>query len=94
MSYEQVLEAFKLSDDARDFVKNVGRDVGVDEVWSAVFAPSPLVDVERTRREGGAPLARVFLRSPYGLQYRADYKDWIPFRHGEVKIEPLQLQGL
>lgn len=90
MSYEQVQEAFKLSDVARDYVKRAGRDVPIEEIWAQVFSTSPLVDVERTQREGGNPLAKIFLKSPYGLQFRAEYKDWIPFRHGEVKLPPLQ----
>lgn len=91
MSYEQVQEAFKLSDVAREYAKNAGRDVPAGEYWSAVFATAPLVDVERTQREGGNPLAKVFLKSPYGLQYRMEYKDWIPFRHGEVQVTPPQV---
>jgi len=51
-----------------------------------VFLPSQLVDVERTKRESGNPPTKVFLKSPYGIQYYPDSKNWIPFRHGEVKL--------
>lgn len=95
MSYEQVQEAFKLSDAARDYVKRAGRDVPNEELWKEVFASSDLVDVERTQREGGTPMTKIFLKSPYGLQFRPEYKDWIPFRHGEVKLPPLpQITGI
>jgi hypothetical protein len=51
-----------------------------------VFLPSQLVDVERTKRESGNTPTKVFLKSPYGIQYYPDSKNWIPFRHGEVKL--------
>ncbi len=86
--YEMVLDAFKLSDEARDYVKAAGRDVEADELWREVFQKSPLVDAERTQREGGQPLVKIFFKNPYGLQYRPEYKDWIPFRHGEIKLAP------
>lgn len=86
MSYEQVEEAWSLSDAARDYAKEAGRPVPIEEYWEKIFSVSPLVDVERTQREGGSPLTRIFLKSPYGLQWRPEYEDWIPFRHGEVKI--------
>ncbi|MDR3733953.1 MAG: hypothetical protein P4L10_00280 [Acidobacteriaceae bacterium] len=89
MSYEQVEEAWSLSDAAREWAAQQGRPLQPNDYWQPLFAVSPLVDAERTLREGGNPLARVFLKSPYGLQYRPDHQDWIPFRHGEVKLEPL-----
>ncbi|AWK90198.1 hypothetical protein [Azospirillum thermophilum] len=82
--YAMVEEAWQLSDAARDYVKNAGREVDNAELWDKVFSPSPLIDRERTGREGGQPLARIFFTNPYGLQYRPDHKDWIPFRHGAL----------
>ncbi len=90
MSYEQVEEAWKLSEAARDYVKQAGREVSNQELFEKVFVPSNMVDVERTQREAGDP-PKLFLKSPYGLQYRPDYKDWIPFRHGPVNLPPLDL---
>ena len=84
--YAMVEDAWNLSDAAREHAKNAGRELAQDEYWDAVFAANALVDVERTKREGGQPLARIFLKSPYGLQYRTDHKDWIPFRHAEIDI--------
>jgi hypothetical protein len=88
--YAMVEEAWQLSDAARDYVKNAGREVGNEELWEKLFATSPLLDVERTRAEGGQPLQKIFFKNPYGLQYRADHKDWIPFRHGA--LDPAYLQ--
>ena len=87
MSFEQVEEAWTLSNTARDLSDKAGKEMSPDEYWDALFASSDLVDVERTKKEGGNPLAQVFLKSPYGLRWRAEYKDWIPFRHGEVKLD-------
>lgn len=84
--YAMVEDAWNLSDAARDHAKNAGRELAPDEYWDPLFAAHPLVDVERTKAEGGQPLARVFLKSPYGLQFRPDHKDWIPFRHAEIDI--------
>lgn len=87
MSYEQVEEAWDLIDKAMKHKEQAGKDLAPDEYWDSVFAGSTLVDVDRTRVEGGKPLAKVFLKSPYGLQFRAEYMDWIPFRHGDVKLD-------
>jgi len=87
MSYEQVEEAWTLIDEAVKLKENAGKDLQPDEYWDPLFAQSDLVDVERTQAEGGTPLAKVFLKSPYGLQFRTEYMDWIPFRHGEVKLD-------
>lgn len=87
MSYEQVEEAWSLADLALEKKEAAGRDLSLEEYWTQIFAPSALVDAERSLREGGNPPARVFLKSPYGLQYRQDHKDWIPFRHGDVKLD-------
>jgi hypothetical protein len=84
--YAMVEDAWNLSDAAREFAKTAGRELAQDDYWEPVFASHALVDVERTKKEGGQPLARIFLKSPYGLQYRTDHKDWIPFRHAEIDI--------
>ena len=64
---ELVEQAWKLSDDAREYVKaakSENREVSIQEC-----------------------LDKIFLKSPYGLQYRPEYNDWIPFRHGDVKFD-------
>ena len=87
MDYFQMVEgAWTLSDAARTYVAAAGRDVSLDEIWEAVFSPSPLVDGLRSRKEGWPASERIFLKSPYGLRYRADIKDWIPFRHAPVDL--------
>lgn len=83
--YDMVEQCWGLSEAARDYVKAAGRDVTRGEMWERVFSASPLVDIDRTLRES-PQFERVFLRSPYGLQYRADHKDWIPFRHGAIDL--------
>jgi len=83
--YAMVEQCWQLSEAARDYTVQAGRDVAKGEVWERVFAVSPLVDIERTLRE--APqFDRIYLRSPYGLQYRGEHKDWIPFRHGAIDL--------
>jgi len=86
MTVEIMWEAWGLCDRTREYAKNAGREVPPQEMLEKVIMPSPLVDVERTKREGGNPPTKVFLKSPYGLQWHAETKNWIPFRHGEVKI--------
>ncbi|MFV3077645.1 hypothetical protein [Niveispirillum fermenti] len=83
--YDMVEETWQLSDAARDYTQKAGRPVEAAELWEKLFAPSPLVDRERTLRESPA-LDRIFLKSIYGLQYSAELKDWIPFRHGPVNL--------
>jgi hypothetical protein len=77
-------EAWKLCDASREYAQKAGRDVPPQEMIEKVFRPSSLVDEERTKREGS--LTKLFLKSPYGIEYRPDTKNWIPFRHGEVKL--------
>ncbi len=89
--YGMVEEAWRLSEAARDYVSKAGRDIDSAELWEAVFARSPLVDHERTRRDGDQPIRRIFFNTPYGLHYRADHKDWIPFRHSPLNPAPLQM---
>jgi len=86
---EQVEAAWSLSDAAHDLIHSADREVGTAEVWERIFAPSPLVDRERTLREGGDPPTRVYLHSPYGLQFNAEQKEWLPFRHGPLDAAKL-----
>lgn len=86
--FSQVEDAWGLSDAARDFAAKRG-DVAPEVYLEEFFAQSPLVDLERTRREGGAPPQKIFLNSPYGLQWRDQHKDWIPFRHGDVDLNDI-----
>ena len=83
--YALVEQAWSVSDAAREYVQNAGREVPLQEIVDKVFLPSGFVDVEKTQKESGNP-PKVFLKSPYGLQYRPEHKDWIPFRHGPVNI--------
>lgn len=84
-AFALVEQAWKLSDDAREYVKNAGREVPLQEIVDKIFLPSGLVDVPKTQKESGNP-PKIFLNSPYGLQYRPEYQDWIPFRHGALNI--------
>jgi hypothetical protein len=86
MSVEKVWEAWTLCDAAREYAEKAGREVPPQETIDKVFMLSSLVDVERTKREGGIPPTKIFLKSPYGVEYRVETKNWIPFRHGEVKL--------
>jgi hypothetical protein len=84
--FEQVEDAWRLSDAAREYAAKAGRDVSLAEYLEQVFAASPLLDRARTQAEGGAGPQRIFLQSPYGLQWREQHKDWIPFRHGDIDL--------
>ena len=86
MSVEKMWEAWKLCDASREYAQKAGRDVSPQEIVDKVFLPSSLVDVERTKREAGNPPTKIFLKSPYGVQFHAESKNWIPFRHGELKL--------
>jgi hypothetical protein len=86
---ELVEQAWQLSDSAREYVKAAkaeNREVPIQEIVDKIFMPSGQVDIEKTRKNSGSP-PKIFLKSPYGLQYRVEYKDWIPFRHGDVKFD-------
>ncbi len=87
MNYFQMVEdAWDLSDAVRAYVTTAGREVDLTEIWEKIFSLSPLIDEEKTGREGGIASGQVFLKSPYGLRYRPDTKDWIPFRHGQIDL--------
>ena len=81
-----VEQAWELSDASRNFVKEAGREVSLQEIVDKIFLPSGLVDIEKTQKESGNP-PKIFLKSPYGLQYRPEHQDWIPFRHGPVSFD-------
>jgi hypothetical protein len=83
--FEQLEEAWQLCDRTRKYAEEAGREISMEEMLDKVILVSPLVDIERTKREAGAnPLTRVFLRSPFGIEYRPNVKNWIPFRHGPI----------
>lgn len=86
---ELVEQAWNLSDQARELAKQAkseNRELSFQETFDKVFLPSGLVDVNKTRANMSTP-PKIFLNSPYGLQFRPEYKDWIPFRHGEVQFD-------
>lgn len=85
--FEQVEQAWQLCELALEHAKRQGGDVAPEEFLEQIFLPTGLVDVERTRAEGGAPLSQVFLGTPYGVRWRPEHKDWIPFRHGPVNLD-------
>ena len=90
--FAMVEEAWALSDSARTYVKEAseaGREVGVQEVLEKVFVPSNLLDIAKCQSNNETP-PKIYLRSPYGLQYRPEYNDWIPFRHGEIDLSQLE----
>jgi hypothetical protein len=87
---DQMWEAWNLCDASREYAKNASRDVPPQEIIpqeiiEKIFRPSSLIDEERTKRDGSP--TKLFLKSPYGIEYRPDIKNWVPFRHGEIKFE-------
>lgn len=90
--YAMVEEAWALSDAAREYVRTAGRLVDNTELWEKVFKLSPLVDQDRTAQEGGKPLQKIFFANPYGLQYRPDHQDWVPFRHDALDPTYLKIE--
>jgi hypothetical protein len=81
---EQMQEAWRLCDASREYAQNAGRDVPPQEMIEKIFRASNLIDEERTERDGSP--TKLFLKSPYGIEYRPDLKNWFPFRHGEIKL--------
>ena len=79
-----VEQAWKLSTAASEYLKNAGREVSFQELLDKVFIPSEMVDVDKTQKESGNP-PKVFLQSPYGVEYRPANNNWIPFRHGPLR---------
>ena len=47
--YELVEQAWQLSSAAREYAKNAGHEVSVQEVFDKVFLPSGMVDTEKTQ---------------------------------------------
>ena len=84
--FSMVQDAWKICLEANEYVKNAGREVQLQELMDKIFLPSGQIDVEKTQKEGGTP-PKIFLKSPYGLQYRTEFKDWVPFRHGPVSFQ-------
>ena len=83
---DMVDEAWRIAEQAQEYTKTLGHEPTTQEVYEKVFLPTGLVDANKTSQDGGNPLLKVFFINPYGLQYRPDHKNWIPFRHGELKL--------
>jgi hypothetical protein len=83
---DMVDEAWKIAEQAQNYANTLGKEVSTQEILEQVFLPTGVVDAEKTAKEGGSPLLKVFFKNPYGLQYRPEHKNWIPFRHGEIKL--------
>lgn len=83
---DMVDEAWRIAEQAQSYTSTLGREPTTQEVYENVFLPTGIVDANKTAKEGGNPLLKVFFNNPYGLQYRPDHKNWIPFRHGEIKL--------
>jgi hypothetical protein len=83
---DMVDEAWRIAEQAQNYTKTLGHEPPTQEVYEKVFLQTGIVDTEKTAKEGGNPLLKVFFKNPYGLQYRPDHKNWIPFRHGELKL--------
>ena len=81
---DQMWEAWKLCDASREYTQKAGREVSPQEMVEKIFRPSSLIDEERTKQHGSP--TKLYLKSPYGIEYRPDVKNWIPFRHGEIKL--------
>ena len=43
------------------------------------------MDIPKCQQHQDNP-PKVYLNTPYGLQYRPEYNDWIPFRHGDIDL--------
>lgn len=90
--FAMVEEAWELSDKARAYVKEAteaGREADIQEILEQVFVPSNLLDIPMCQAHQDNP-PKVYLKTPYGLQYRPEYNDWIPFRHGEIDLSQLE----
>ena len=68
---EDVEAAWKLCEAAREYSSQQGRDVPPQEILEKINLASPLVDIERTKREAkNSTPTKVFLKSAYGVEYR------------------------
>ena len=89
---EDVEAAWKLCEAAREYSSQQGRDVPPQEILEKINLASPLVDIERTKREAkNSTPTKVFLKSAYGVEYRESTRKWIPFRHGEIDPKELKI---
>ena len=89
---EDVEAAGKLCEAAREYSSQQGRDVPPQEILEKINLASPLVDIERTKREAkNSTPTKVFLKSAYGVEYRESTRKWIPFRHGEIDPKELKI---
>ncbi len=87
-AFEQVEAAWRLCDQTREYSAKEGREVTVQEMLDKIILVSPEVDLERTRREAKtAPITKVYLKSPYGIEYRQETETWTPFRHGSIDLK-------
>jgi hypothetical protein len=85
--FEQVEAAWSICDRIREYASKEGREIPIQEALDKFILVLPEVDLERTQREAKSnPITRVYLKSPYGIEYREPVKNWIPFRHGEIKL--------
>ena len=90
--FAMVEEAWALSDAARAYVKEAkeaGREVGIQEIVDKIFLPSGQMDIPKCQQHQDNP-PKVYLKTPYGLQYRPEYNDWIPCRHGDIDLSQLE----
>jgi hypothetical protein len=78
-----VEQAWELSEKARNYTEEANREVSAVELFEKVFMPSGLVDIEQTKAQGEG-LEKIFFKSPYGLEFKADINAWIPFRHSQL----------
>ena len=59
--------------------------MGIQEIVDKIFLPSGQMDIPKCQQHQDNP-PKVYLNTPYGLQYRPEYNDWIPFRHGDIDL--------
>ncbi len=86
-AFEDVEAAWRICDQTREYSAKEGREIPIQEMLDKIILQSPLVDIERTKRESKTDLlTKVYLKSAYGIEYRDSTKNWIPFRHGPVKF--------
>jgi hypothetical protein len=87
-AFEQVQQAWELCSQAGEYARKAAYPANQHEVIEKIFKNSPLVDWNRTNKEssGNPNPHKIYLKSPYGLEFNSQTKNWIPFRHGEVKF--------
>jgi hypothetical protein len=84
---EQVEAAWRLCDRIRELGVKESREISIQEALDNFILVSPEVDLERTRHETKTnPITRVYLKTPYGIEYREATKNWVPFRHADIKL--------